>query len=206
MALHPTLLKWLNVVSYTTAISTMAYYHKFIIDALAGHPNFLSNSHAGFLIPTVNWVLLGGFTFLVQWFDATHDVVVEAVDWHLFVSNFVITGWVLSWVHNSLYVGQVLLIVNAALIWRLYARMRVFTATSLLEHFCVYVAFSIYTALVWLDVFQNFFAAFTTKEGGPESLAAWGAAGSLLVLLMIGTYFIEFARDPDSWVGATIAV
>lgn len=102
MALHPTLLKTLNVVSYTTAISTMSYYHKFIIDALAGHPNFLSNTHIGFLIPTINWFLLGGFTFLVQWFDSNHDVLVEAVDWHLFVSNFIITGWVLSWVRTFL--------------------------------------------------------------------------------------------------------
>lgn len=84
--------------------------------------------------------------------------------------------------------------------------MRVFTATSLLDYLFVHNLFSIYAALVWVDAFQNFFAVFTTTEGGPESLAAWGAAAALLVLLAIGTYYIEFARDPDSWSGAVIAL
>ncbi|GJJ79053.1 hypothetical protein EMPS_11412 [Entomortierella parvispora] len=206
MPLHPALLKTLNTLTFTAAISTMSYYHKFLVHALAGHPNFLSNSHIGFLIPTLSWFLLGGFSYLVQWFDSTHEMVVEAVDWHLFVSNLVITGWVLSWVHDYLVVGQVLLVVNAVLVWRLYSRLRAFTATSLMDYLFVQVSFSVYNALVWLDVFQNFFAAFTTKEGGPESWAAFGAAGALVVLMVIGTHYTEFARDPDSWCGAVIAL
>jgi hypothetical protein len=105
-----------------------------------------------------------------------------------------------------LVVGQILLVINAVLIWRLYVKMRVFTATNLLDYAFVHVSFSLYTGLVWLDVFQNFFAAFTNKDGGPDSWAAIGAAFAIFILLAIGNYHAEFSKDPDSWSGAAIAL
>ncbi|KAG0302323.1 hypothetical protein BGZ97_002400, partial [Linnemannia gamsii] len=171
MPLHPALLKTLNLLTYIGAVSTIVYNRKFITEELAQRPNYLSNSPVGYIIPAINWFLLGGFT-LVQWLDFAHDVVVEAMDWNLFVSNILIASWVLSWVHDWLVVGQILLVINAVLIWRLYVKMRVFTATNLLDYAFVHVSFSLYTGLVWLDVFQNFFAAFTNKDGGPDSWAA----------------------------------
>ncbi|KAF9943130.1 hypothetical protein BGZ67_006498 [Mortierella alpina] len=205
MPLHPALLKTLNLVTYIVTVSTIAFYRDFITEALEGHPNFLTNSSIGFVIPALNWFLLAGFT-LTQWQDSAHDVVVEAINWRLFVSNLVVAAWVVTWRYNWLIVGQILLIINAFLIWRLYVKMRVFTATNLLDYVFVHISFSLYTGLVWLDVFQNFFAAFTDKEGGPQSWAAMGAAAALFTLLAIGNYHAEFSRDPDSWSGAAIAL
>ncbi|KAG0352572.1 hypothetical protein BGZ54_002687, partial [Gamsiella multidivaricata] len=204
MALHPILLKTLNMVTYITAISTIVFFRDFITDALAGHPNYLTNSTVGFIIPALNWFLLGGFIFF-QWLDFAHDVVVEAVDWHLFVSNLIIAAWVLTWRFHWLIIGQILLVINAILIWRLYIKVRVFTATNLIDYAFIHISFSLYTGLVWLDVFQNFFAAFTTKDGGPTSWAAIGAAGAIFLLLAIGEYHAEFSRDPDSWSAIAIA-
>jgi hypothetical protein len=97
MPLHPALLKTLNLLTYIGAVSTIVYNRKFITEELAQRPNYLSNSPVGYIIPAINWFLLGGFT-LVQWLDFAHDVVVEAMDWNLFVSNILIASWVLSWV------------------------------------------------------------------------------------------------------------
>ncbi|KAF9397563.1 hypothetical protein BGZ94_006259, partial [Podila epigama] len=108
--------------------------------------------------------------------------------------------------YDWLIVGQILLILNALLIWRLYVKMRIFTATNLVEYLFVHVAFSLYTGLVWLDVFQNFFAAFTDRADGPSSWTAWGAALSIFILLTIGEYHAFYSRDPDSWSAAAIAL
>ncbi|KAG0288615.1 hypothetical protein BGZ96_007598 [Linnemannia gamsii] len=205
MPLHPALLKTLNLLTYIGAVSTIVYNRKFITEELGQRPNYLSNSPVGFTIPAINWFLLGGFT-LIQWLDFAHDVVVEAVDWNLFASNILIASWVLTWIYDWLVVGQILLVINAVLIWRLYVKMRVFTATNLLDYAFVHVSFSLYTGLVWLDVFQNFFAAFTDKDGGPNSWAAIGAAFAIFILLAIGNYHAEFSKDPDSWSGAAIAL
>ncbi|KAF9089889.1 hypothetical protein BGX27_002382, partial [Mortierella sp. AM989] len=96
MPLHHYLLKSLNLATYLITISTIYYYREFIADALANHPNFLTNSEVGYIIPAINWFLLGGFN-LAQWFDFAHDVVVDAVDWRLFVSNLIVASWVLTW-------------------------------------------------------------------------------------------------------------
>ncbi|KAI1321169.1 hypothetical protein EDD11_007735 [Mortierella claussenii] len=205
MPLHPVLLKTLNLVTYAGAIASMVVFRDFITNALTGHPNFLSNSQVGFIIPAINWFLLGGFT-LVQWLDFAHDAVVEAIDWHLFVSHAVITAWVFTWRYNWLIVGQILLVANALLIWRLYHKLRVFTATNLLDYAFIHVSFSLYTGLIWLDAFQNLFAAFTTKDGGPDSWAAYAAAFSIFILAAVGNYHAEFSKDPDSWSGAAIAL
>ncbi|KAG0066028.1 hypothetical protein BGZ89_007690, partial [Linnemannia elongata] len=204
MPLHPALLKTLNLFTFIGAVSTIVYNREFITEELSQRPNYLSNSPVGYTIPAINWFLLGGFT-LVQWLDFAHDVVVEAIDWNLSVSNLIITAWILSWKYDWLVVGQILLVINAVLIWRLYVKMRVFTATNLLDYAFVHVSFSLYTGLVWLDVFQNFFAAFTNKDGGPDSWAALGAAFAIFILLAIGNYHAEFSKDPDSWSGAAIA-
>ncbi|KAF8909127.1 hypothetical protein BGZ58_006034, partial [Dissophora ornata] len=198
-------LKSLNFVTYIVAVSTIAFFNEFIQKALADHPNYFTNSPVGFIIPAVNWFLLGGFT-LVQWCDFAHEVVVEAISWRLFVSNLVIAAWVITWRLNWLVVGEILLIINAILVWQLYMKMRNFTATNLVDFAFVHVSFSLYTGLVWLDVFQNFFAAFTSKDGGPMSWAAFGAAFAIFLLLAIGNYHAEFSKDPDSWAGAAIAL
>ncbi|KAG0030841.1 hypothetical protein BGZ81_002125 [Podila clonocystis] len=205
MTLHPALLKTLNFFTYVGVITTIFLNREFIGNEVAKRPNYLSNSTVGFIIPAINWFLLGGFT-LTQWLDFAHDVVVEAIGWNLFVSNLAITAWVLSWRYDYLVVGQLLLVLNAILIWRLYIKMRVFTATNLIDYAFVHVSFSLYTGLVWLDVFQNFFAAFTDVSGGPNSWAAYGAAFSIFILLAIGNYHVEYSRDPDSWSGAAIAL
>ncbi|KAF9346944.1 hypothetical protein BGX26_001523 [Mortierella sp. AD094] len=202
---HHVFLKSLNLVTYISTISTIYYYREFINDAVLKHPNYLTNSEVGYIIPVINWFLLGGFN-LVQWLDFAHDVVVEAVSWHLFVSNLIVASWVVTWRYDWLIVGQILLVINAILVWKLYLKVRVFTPTNLIDYAFVHISFSLYTGLVWLDVFQNFFAAFTNTESGPDSLTAYGAAFSIFLLLAIGSYHAEFSRDPDSWSAAAIAL
>ncbi|KAF9429345.1 hypothetical protein BGZ76_001433 [Entomortierella beljakovae] len=205
MALSPTLLKTLNTVTFIGTITTIVLNREFITKTVEDRPNFLSNSSIGYIIPAINWFLLAGFN-LVQWFDFAHDVVVDAISWNLFVSNLVITSWVLTWRFDWLIVGQILLLINTVLVWRLHDKMRSFTATNLIDYAFVHISFSIYVGLAWLDVFQNFFAAFTTKEGGPESWAAIGATAAIFVLLAIGNYYTQFSMDPDSWSGSAIAL
>ncbi|KAF8947427.1 hypothetical protein BGZ46_005586, partial [Entomortierella lignicola] len=203
MGVHHLVLKSLNFVTYLITISTIYYYRDFIAKALSEHPNYFTNDEIGYIIPAINWFLMGGF-ILVQWLDFAHDVVVEAVSWRLFVSQLIVAGWVLTWRYDYLILGQILLIINAFLVWKLYTKVRIFTATNLVDYAFVHVSFSLYTGLVWLDVFQNFFAAFT-KMDGPDSWTAIGAAFSIFILLAIGNYHAEFSRDPDSWSGAAIA-
>ncbi|KAF9583483.1 hypothetical protein BGW38_009359 [Lunasporangiospora selenospora] len=205
MPLQPALLKTLNLITTVAAITTIVLNRDFIKETYYARSSFLSNADIGLLIPAVTWFLLGGFS-LVQWCDFAHDVVVEAIDYNLFISNLAIVSWVLSWRYDWLVVGELLLVLNAVLITRLYSRMRIFTATSILDYAFVHVSFSLYSGLVWLDVFQNFFAAFTTKEGGPMSWAALGAAFAIFILLAIAIYHAEFSRDPDSWSCAAVSL
>ncbi|KAF9917479.1 hypothetical protein BX616_000879 [Lobosporangium transversale] len=205
MALHPTLLKTLNLVTYLLVVATGVFYREFLQDIYASRPNYLANNELGFIVPATVWALLGGFV-IVQWFDFAHDVVVEAIDWHLFASNLVVIFWVFSWKFDWLVVSEVLLVINAILIWRLYIKMRDFTATNIADYAFVHISFSIYTGLVWFDVLQNFFTAFTDKEGGPTSWTALGAAAAIFVMLAIGNYHAEFSKDPDSWAAISIAL
>ncbi|KAG0293027.1 hypothetical protein BGZ98_002380, partial [Dissophora globulifera] len=96
MVLPPVVLKSLNLVTYIIAVTTIVLSREHIQDALNAHPNFLSNSHLGYAIPALSAFLLGGFT-LVQWFDFAYEIVVDGVQWHLFVSNLVVAAWALSW-------------------------------------------------------------------------------------------------------------
>ncbi|KAF9189929.1 hypothetical protein BGZ51_009141 [Haplosporangium sp. Z 767] len=205
MPLHPALLKTLNLVTYIIAVASFAFHNELLKNAYESHPNYLTGDSISLIIRATYWVLLGGF-ILTQWLDFAHDVVVDAIDWNFFASNLVMTAWVFTWKYEWYIFGQILLIINAILITRLYHRMRVFTATNLLEYAVVHVSFSLYTGMVWFDIFQNFFAAFTDKEGGPMSWAAIGAACAVVVLLIVGNYYAEYSKDPDSWATATITL
>ncbi|KAF9347154.1 hypothetical protein BGX34_003345 [Mortierella sp. NVP85] len=205
MAIPPALLKTLNLVTYIIVVTSLAFHRELINNIYQERQNFLTSTPSGLIIPALVWFLLGGFV-LVQWFDFAHDYVVEAIEWNLFASNLVMTAWIFTWKFDWLLVGELLTIVNAVLIWRLYIKKHVFTATNLIDYIFVHVPFSIYAGLVWLDVFQNFFTAFTTKEGGPTSWTAFAAAGAIVICLAIGDYHAEWSRDPDSWAAIVIGL
>ncbi|KAG0261708.1 hypothetical protein BG011_000735 [Mortierella polycephala] len=205
MPLHSGLLKTLNLVTYIIAVATFVFHDEILQNAYENLPNYLTGNSIGLIIRATYWVLLGGF-ILTQWLDFAHDVVVDAIDWNFFASNLVMTSWVFTWKYEWYILGQILLIINTILITRLYLKMRVFTATNLLEYAVIYVSFSLYAGMVWFDAFQNFFAAFTNKEGGPMSWAAIGAACAVFFLLVVGNYYAEYSKDPDSWAAATITL
>lgn len=205
MTLHPVLLKTLNLVSYIVVVITIVLHRDLVQSIYDDHPNFMKPSPLGLALPGVVWFLLGGFV-IAQWLDFAHDFVVEAIDWNLIASNLVMSAWILTWRFNWLVVGEILTVINAVLIWRLYVKKHVFTATNLIDYIFVHVPFSIYAGLVWLDVAQNFFTAFTDKDGGPNSWTAIAAAASIALLLALGDYHAEWSKDPDSWAAATLGL
>ncbi|KAF9402061.1 hypothetical protein BGZ94_005018, partial [Podila epigama] len=73
MGLHPALLKILNLITFAVVVSTIVLNREAIQKIVQDHPNFLTNSTVGYIIPAINWFLLGGFT-LAQWLDSAHDV------------------------------------------------------------------------------------------------------------------------------------
>ncbi|KAG0261416.1 hypothetical protein DFQ27_002973 [Actinomortierella ambigua] len=201
MSIHPTLLKIFNVLSLMAVTSTAAIFGRDVFKAYS-HPHLLQVDIWGYGAPILVTLLVVGFP-IAQWFDSAHDVIVEAVSWHFAVSNLVVSFWIFCWYQGWMVLSEVAIVLNFILVWRVYTKMRVFTATNLLTYASIHVAFSVYSSVAWIDIFQNFFAAFTDETSSNPFIVAL-ALGSLLTLTGLGWYQAELSRDPDSWSAATI--
>ncbi|KAG0236075.1 hypothetical protein BGW42_004183 [Actinomortierella wolfii] len=201
MSIHPTLFKIFNVLSLMLAASSAAIFGRDVAKAYL-HPHLLQTDIWGYGA-TFLAVTLGIGLPITQWFDSAHDVVVEAISWYLTASNLVVSFWFLCWSREWFVLSQVAIVLNFILVWRVYTKMKVFTATNLFTYASIHVVFSVYSSLAWIDIFQNFFAAFT-DETTSSSLITLLAMGSLLTLTAVGWYQAELSGDPDSWSAATI--
>ncbi|KAF9969004.1 hypothetical protein BGZ65_012387 [Modicella reniformis] len=203
--MQPVVLKTLNVITYIIMVTTAALHWELLSSIYYDRPNYLRGTQYSMILPGIVFVLLAGFS-IAQWRDSAYDYVMDAIEYNLFASNLVITTWVFTWKLEWLVVSQILVIINAIFIGRLFMKKQSFTATSLIDYIFVHLPFSIYAGLVWVNVFQSFFSSFTTKEAGPDSWAAIGAAGSIVFMLIIANYQAQFSQDPDSWSAIVIGL
>ncbi|KAF9973442.1 hypothetical protein BGZ73_003307 [Actinomortierella ambigua] len=201
MSIHPTLLKILNVLSLMAVASTAAIFGREVHKSYL-HPHLLQTDIWGYGAAFLAIFLGLGFP-IAQWFDSAHDVVVEAISWQFALSNLVLSFWLFCWNRGWMVLSEVAIVLNFILVWRVYTKMRAFTATNLLTYASIHVVFSIYSSVAWIDIFQNFFAAFTDETSSNPFIVSL-ALGSLLTLTGVGWYQAELSRDPDSWSAATI--